>query len=511
MNTSQAIEKLDRYIRARYPVIVVLTHEEKRALDAIRGIALARNKNVYTWSLTDGLTGPDNRFDAESTRDLIAAFEQITASAANPVASLFVFRDAHGLVGDPVTVRYLRDVALAFEQSRHNLILLSPAFQIPFELEKTAAVLDWPLPDTDELERIVERVEGEIEDRISVRLNGGRETVVQAMRGLTAFEAESCLLSAIAATRELSEAVIPHIVKEKQQIIKKSGVLEFFDTDVTMSEVGGLPYIKRYAEITRKTFSAKAREKNVDPAKGVLLVGIPGTGKSLSAKAIAGGKMPLLRMDVGALMSSLVGGSESNTRLALKTAEAVAPAVLWLDEVEKGLSGVESSGRSDGGTTARVFGTILTWMQETTAPVYIVATANDVQSLKPEFLRRFDDIFFVDLPNQADRMEILAVHLNKRHIEAAIDMIKISEACWGMTGAEIEKVVKTAVRQAFYEERELTTADLIKAAGETIPICVTMKEQIDNLRGWAKNRAKLAAEPLEPKPTTEQISRTLDL
>ncbi|MDR3572841.1 MAG: AAA family ATPase [Anaerolineaceae bacterium] len=511
MNSTATLEKLDRYIRARYPIVAICSFEESRVLDAIDTIATKRGRIISTWTITTGLqnlsgTEPDN------TRDPVAALDVISDYAPDADPVLFVLKDLHNLTNDPVIVRYLRDIAAKFETSRHTLILLSPVFQVPADLEKTIAILDWPLPDVDELAAILKKCEQELPERIHVTLNGNREKVIQAMRGLTAFESSSVLLAAIAATGEMGESVIPHIIGEKRQIIRKSGVLEFYDADVNFNQVGGLENLKHYAEVKRHAFSKEAAAFGVDAPKGVLLVGIPGTGKSLSAKAIAGGQMPLLRMDIGALMGSLVGQSEANMRSALKVAEAIAPCVLWVDEIEKALGGIGGS-ESDGGTSMRVFGTLLTWMQETTAPVYVVATANDVRSLKPELLRRFDDIFWVDLPGLKDREEILSVHLTRRNqVTAGFDLEAISKATWGMTGAEIEKVVKTALEAAFFEGKSLTNTHLLRASSQIVPIMQTMGEKINELRSWSNGRAHEAGAPLDPKPEyAAKVDRTKDL
>lgn len=501
MNQTQAIEILSRYIRARYPVIAVLSHEETRVMAAARAVAESRKMRAVEWSITTGLVG--DGFDADSTRDPIPAVEAMLAAPAEP-ALLFVMRDLHGVLGsrdrgfDPVLTRYLRDAAARFSTCRHTLVLLAPSFQIPPDLEKTVVLIDWPLPDTDELAGVLGACERDLPEDFPITLNGGRERVIQALRGLTAFEAESVLLSGIVATRQLGDDIIPFIVAEKAQIIKKAGVLEYYDTDVTMSQVGGLPYLKRYAAETLDAFSQAAGEFGLDAPRGVLLVGIPGTGKSLAAKAIAGGQLPLLRMDVGALMGGLVGSSEGNMRAALKVAEAVAPCVLWIDELEKALS--SGGGELDGGTSQRVFGTLLTWMQEKTAPVYVVATANDIRSLKAELIRRFDDMIWVDLPNSNDRVEILRVHLAKRRQDPGrFDLLAAARATWGFSGGEIEKTVNAAMKRAWAGRAPLTTAHLIEAAGRVTPIAVTMEAQIKDLRSQART-ALPAGEPLEPRP-----------
>jgi SpoVK/Ycf46/Vps4 family AAA+-type ATPase len=350
---------------------------------------------------------------------------------------------------------------------------------------------------------LLERVVNTLPASVQVNLNGSREAVLKSLLGLTAFEAESVLLSGVAASGGLDESVISFVVKEKAQIIRRSGVLEFFDTSLTMKDVGGLGNLKRYANVKLGTFSEKAREYGLDPAKGVLLVGVPGTGKSLTAKAIAGGRFPLLRLDVGALMGSLVGQSESNMRQALQVAEAVSPCILWVDEIEKALGGI-NGGESDGGTTKRVFGTFLTWMSEKTAPVYIIATANDIRSLPAELFRagRFDDIYFVDLPNHEDRASILDVHLTKRGRQYTTEFAPVIKATWGMTGAEIEKVVTSALECAFLENRDIRLGDLMFGVSQVNPIAKTMKDQIDTLRNWARTRAHWAGTPLEQEPET---------
>ena len=265
-------------------------------------------------------------------------------------------------------------------------------------------------------------------------------------------------------------------------------------------------HFKEYAEIKRAAFSTEARNAGVDAPKGVLLVGVPGTGKSLVAKAMAGGKMPLLRMDFGALLAGLVGKSEENLRMALKVAEATSPCVLWIDEIEKALG---SGGELDGGTAVRMLGSLLTWMQETTAPVYVFATANNVQALKPELLRRFDDIIWVDLPCRADRLQVLNVHLNKRNRQIKMHEKKMEallDTMCGFSGAEIEKVVKSAIERVFAEKRDLSIDHLLIASKSIVPISVTMADQITMLRAWASTRAVPASEPLEQKPQSKKMT-----
>jgi len=510
---NDTLTRLDRYIRARYPLIALISHEETRVMTSLRSLAAQRGRWLYAWTITQGLVAPFPELagqEFESTQEPVAALDALRSYPEDAQPTIFVFKDLHPYLREPVIVRSLRDVSARFELSRHTLVMLSPDLAIPPELEKTAVVLDWPLPDETELAGILSQCERDLPERIPVTLNGNRQNVIQAMRGLTVFEASSVLLSAVAATSELSEEIIPHIVSEKKQIVRKSGVLEFFEADVTMDHVGGLPYLKRYAALKRSTFTEEARTDGVEPARGVLLLGLPGTGKSLTAKAIAGGQMPLLRMDVGALMNSALGGSEANARLAFKVAEAIAPCVLWIDEIEKALG--SQGGEHDGGTTMRVLGSILTFMQETKAPIYFVATANDVRSLRPELIGRFDDVIFCDLPNHRDRVEILSVHLRKRRRDPQdFDLQAVAAACWGCVGREIERLVKNSLETAHFAGEQLTTAHLLAAAARIIPLSATLEVQIGDLRAWAKSRAMLASDPIEPRPTPTAQSRTLDL
>jgi ATP-dependent 26S proteasome regulatory subunit len=517
--TATPIQQLDRYIRARYSIIGVVTHEERRVLEAVRKLA-ANKRRIVEWSLTRGFTTASDGLPSfpEESQEPLVALDYISTfdQDSDEKATLFVFKDLHNILSSDIKVlRYLRDIAVHFESRPHNVILISPILQTPADLDKDMVLIDWPLPAEQELTAILTEAEADLANKnVKLTLNGNRDQVIQAMLGLTETEARNTLSAAVVTTLELGPCVIPIIVKEKAQIIRKSGILEFYDTSITMNEVGGLQHLKEYAAIKRNAFSALARAAHVDAPKGVLLVGVPGTGKSLAAKAIAGGQMPLLRMDVGKLLGGgHVGEGEGNTRAALKVAEAVAPCVLWLDEIEKGMA--DNGGASDGGVMMRVFGTLLTWMQETTAPVYVVATANDVRSLRPELLRRFDDVLWVGLPDAKSRMEILKVHLDKRQVFtiSTPDLELVVAATWGFSGAEIEKVVKAAVEMAFFEQIDLTIDHLQTAAAKIVPISVTKKDQIDDLLSWAqKHGVRPAGDQLEPQPIkTPTAKRTIDI
>lgn len=531
MLNTKPLELLDRYIRVRYPIILIQSHEETRVMDGITHMLASHKQDdrvaereLATWSATEGFSiynweeeniqshkdfhphqppEPLLMYPEEAT-DCDEALRFIMENAEGLDPTAFVFRDLHPYMGDALTTRLLRDITIAFEASFHNLILVSPSWSsenIPPDLQKSIVVIDWPLPTNEELTAILLRCRDNLPKsaKVEVDLNGDTEAIVKALQGLTAFEASSALLSAISQTLRLDSSIIPHLIQEKAAIIRNSGHLEFYPPRVSMSDIGGLGKLKEYAAVKLAAFSQEAKEFGVEAPRGVLLVGIPGTGKSLSAKAIAGDIMPLLRMDIASLFGGILGQSETQVAQALKIAEAVSPCVLWIDEIEKALA--SGGGELDGGTSARVFGLILTWMQETTKPVYVIATANDVSRLRPELLRRFDDIFFVDLPPLEDRKNIFTIHLQKRSRQPKdFNLSVLARKAWRFTGAEIEKAVREALEMAYISGEELQDEHILKSIQNIVPLYDTMKEKLDALRNWANGRARIAGDKLEPEP-----------
>ncbi|MDH7570640.1 MAG: AAA family ATPase [Armatimonadota bacterium] len=455
---------------------------------------------VYSWTETEGLVNvatPDHR--DPSTRDPLRVLDAVLSEMHHAV---FVLKDYHCFLREHEVIRRLRDCVALLKRGSVNrtIILLSPVMVLPQELEKDITVVDFPLPSTEERAAILRAVEESLQRQGRAKVNldrGARERLLSAAQGLTASEMENALARAVIARQALDADTIPLILSEKKQIIRKSGVLEYFAPEEEFADIGGLDALKAWLRKRSDAFSERARAFGLPEPKGVLLVGVQGCGKSLSAKALAAlWRLPLLRMDVGRLFSGLVGASEENLRKAIRVAESLSPAILWIDELEKGFAGVASSNVSDAGTAARVFGTFITWLQEKKAPVFVVATANDVTQLPPEMVRqgRFDEVFFVDLPDREERRQILAIHLRKRNRRPAdFDLDRLADASEGFSGAELEQAVVAGLYDAFGEGRPLSTEDIAANLRETVPLSQMMSEQVNALRRWAQTRARWAS------------------
>jgi SpoVK/Ycf46/Vps4 family AAA+-type ATPase len=397
-------------------------------------------------------------------------------------------------------VRALRELAHALKSTYTTVVLLSPTLVIPPEIEKEVSVLDVPLPSYRDLVQLLKEIVGVLRQGGSAKVEltkDDADALIKAALGLTLSEAENAFAKAIAYDGKLSKDDVSRVLEEKRQVIRKSGLLEYFPTEERLANVGGLDLLKTWLGRRGAAFSEAARRFGLPEPKGLLLLGVQGCGKSLTAKAIAAQwRLPLLRLDMGRIFSGLVGSSEENLRRAIQVAESVAPVVLWIDEIEKGLSGIQGSAFGDGGVTARVAGTLLTWLQEKTAPVFVVATANRIEQLPPELLRkgRFDDIFFIDLPSAAERREILDIHVRRRGRDpGAHDLEALARRTAGFSGAEIEQAVISALYDAFAEGRELEPVHLARAIEEARPLSVTMSEEIDRLRDWSRTRTRAAS------------------
>ncbi len=506
--SNPAEHELETLIRARYPIIYVVSWEEKRVEDALMAIARERGKKLHSWTITQGFAGATAQRDT-TTRDPLAALDFIIRSQDQ---AIFLLKDFHAFITDFNVTRRLRDLTALLKNSYKNLVILSPTLKLPSELEKEISVLDFGLPSYDELGKLLDDIVRSVKDTpgISTALTPlDREHVLKAAQGLTSMEAENVFAKSLVEKRAFDVDVV---LSEKEQIIRKSGILEYFPASEKFANVGGLDLLKEWMEKRTASFSDKARDFGLPEPKGILLIGVQGCGKSLSAKAIGSlWRLPLLRLDIGKVFAGLVGASEENMRKAIRVAESVAPCILWLDELEKGLSGASGSGSSDGGVTARVFSTFLTWLQEKTVPVFVVCTANQVEVLPPELLRkgRFDEIFFIDLPSAGERSDIFKIHLrkkNRKHEE--FDLKALAEATPGFSGAEIEQVVVESMYDAFDEDRDICTDDIVEAASATVPLSMTMREKISYLRDWAETRARKASSA-PPESVEEQTAAFL--
>lgn len=492
MALSRVDNEISTLIRARYPIIYIVSWEERRVEVALREMALP-SKQVYVWSITTGLQPQPPTGQLATT--ILSTLEYIDRSEEE---AIFILKDLHSGIADPIITRRLRDMAADIKNSRKTIVILAPVLRLPPELEKDISVVDYDLPSYADLNSLLDLIIDKMKRdgaQVDTSLTEEqREQVIKAAQGLTLTEAENVFARSLVETRRFDVEII---VKEKEQIVRKSGLLEYYPANEKFSDVGGLAKLKDWLVKRGSGFTEKARAFGLPDPKGILLLGVQGCGKSLSAKAVGAlWGLPILRLDVGKIFSGIVGSSEQNVRRAIRVTESVAPVVLWMDEMEKGFAGVQSSPLSDAGTTSRVFGTFITWLQEKTAAVFVVATANDITQLPPELLRkgRFDEIFFVDLPSEAERREIFSIHLLKRKRDLdAFDLDALAASSDGFSGAEIEQAVVSALFDAFADGRDVTNEDVVKSLKASVPISVTMAEQIADLRLWAEKRARPAS------------------
>jgi ATP-dependent 26S proteasome regulatory subunit len=497
--------ELEALIRARYPLLYVMSWEEQRVMREVSVIAERLQKKVFEWTTTRGLAryrsqlNPGQVEGIRGTKDPVLALRTVL-DEGDP--ALFVFKDLHLHLRESAVRRALRDLAEWLPHTRSSVLLLSPVMEIPPELEKDLTVIDYPLPDPLEIAQLLENFSQDIADNASFTVEAtmeGRERLVEAALGLTLKEAENVFAKTLVLTSRLTTDELTIIQAEKKQIIRKSGLLDYIESDEVLENVGGLEHLKGWLRQRRDAFGERARRFGLPAPKGVLFVGVQGCGKSLCAKAVANQwNLPLLRLDAGAVFSEYVGQSESNMRRAIKVAESISPVLLWIDEIDKGFAGMASAGANDSGTTARVFASFITWMQEKTSPVFVIATANNVENLPAELLRkgRFDEIFFVDLPSEKERRAIVRIHATRRRMNFSDDDIAVLAAeTEGFSGAEIEQSIVAAMFDAFENEGRVDRERMLRAIRETFPLSRTMREQIAQRRAWAEGRARLASAP----------------
>lgn len=505
------ILQLTRLFRARFPYIYLTTYEEERAISLIKKISSSEKfvkipRDVYVWTQTRGFLLDGKIIEGTNLPDKAIDFiKKVEKNAIFIMCDFHVYFGIKGRNTDHNVVRNLRDIVdtLKTQKFRKNVIFLSSELVIPDTMSKEITVLDMPLPTLEEIKSKFDKMIIQNSQIDTSELSAeDQEKLCKAALGLTLQEAENAFALSMVNDGKVTKDDLETILSEKMQVIKKTGILEYINSEYNINDIGGLENLKSWLLKRNNSWSESAKKYCLPSPKGVLITGVPGCGKSLTAKATSAiWQLPLLKLDFGKIFSGLVGSSEENMRKALKTAEAVAPSILWVDEIEKSLSGVNSNG--DSGTSSRIFGTFLNWMQDKTKPVFVIATANNISCLPPELLRkgRFDEIFFVDMPTEAEREEIFKLHLKKRLKNKSVSgKIKVdSSLCKelagmteGFVGAEIEQVVIDALYEAFFNNRELLFEDLVNAVKNVVPLSVTQKEQIIALRSWANVRAVTA-------------------
>ncbi len=553
----EGIRKTEQYLtnlfKARFSFVYIPTWEEIRVIELITKIAnntkvIKSKRDVFIWSATEGLKknieeGQEkvNINNAENPTEALNYIDSYNKPA------IMILKDVHPLLGiqgrnaDYGFIRKIRDIAGSLKNAEYskNVVILAPTLVLPNDLQKDITVVDFDLPTLEELKGLLnEMIEQNEGSGIKIKLSEtDKEQLCKAAQGLTLQEAENAFARAMVTKGQLTVKELDIILEEKCQVIKKTGILEFINTTVNIDDVGGLENMKKWLSKRNNSWLGSAqKDYNLPAPKGVLITGIAGCGKSMTAKAMSAmWQLPLLRLDIGKIFSGLIGSSEENMRKAIQTAEAVAPSILWIDEIEKGFGG-SSGGEMDGGTTSRVFGTFLTWMNEKTKPVFVIATANNISRLPAEMLRkgRFDEIFFVDLPTINERKIIFKLHLEKRlygskskDFAITDDLLnRLAQATEGFGGSEIEQAVVSALFEAFSENRTLQEKDLFKVIENTVPLSTTQSEQILAIREWANERAvaatahdenynyvpeeneETAKKKEKAKKTTETIKRT---
>ncbi|MEG3903293.1 AAA family ATPase [Microcoleus sp. B4-C5] len=489
------VKRLDLMIRARYSLLYIVGAEEEPVEAVIAQVALQVTppRRVLFWDLVRGWE--DN---GSGKGSVMAALDRVSKTAVEEY-TIFVLRDLHPTLKYPYSeksapvVRELRNLTRELKRSKKTIVLTSHTLELPEELKEEVTVIDFPLPNVQEIDSLISHV---VEKPQQLQVSGlAREQLVKACQGLSRARIGRVLAKALAAKQQINESDIDGVLEEKQQAIRQTGILEFFNSRESLKSVGGLENLKQWVKMRQDAFTDEARRYGIPNPKGVLLVGIQGTGKSLSAKTIASEwRLPLLRLDTGRLFGGVVGESESRVRQMIQLAEAIAPCVLWIDEIDKAFGNIISGSDGDSGTSRRVFGSLITWMQEKTSPVFIVATANNVRILPAELLRkgRFDEIFFLNLPSESERQDIFKVHLQRLRPTRLreFDLGVLAKRAENFSGAEIEQVVIDGLYRAFGtfvngQRRDLMTEDILRSIEDTVPLAAIARSQIEDLKRWA--------------------------
>jgi len=551
---SDGLDRLKVLINSSTPIVVMETAEEMRAVSMVRSACTQLNMATFEWSIADGLVHSGSNAPAEArtslarpdptatvwnqnsrlaqaktslspssgeahrlTRAIMTSMgPEATAAAAGgsiyntrePVQALanmesmtveavFILKDFHRHMDDPVVVRRLRDVGQKFSANRRTVVITAPEISVPAELTTLVEYFDLPLPDRDRLHDIVKETFTRLSKPYTLKLQldaAGVDAMSANLRGLTEEEAERAISQALVTRYALCPETITDVLEAKKQLLRHSGMLEFVDALDNMASVGGLENLKHWLAQRRGAWEDSAREFGLEPPRGMIILGVQGCGKSLCARAVAGEwKLPLVKFDTSAVYDKYIGETEKRIRKVFQVAEGLAPCVLWIDELEKVFAGSgPDSASADAGVSSRLLASFLSWMQDKKAPVFVAATCNNVTVLPPELIRkgRFDELFFVDLPNQAERKQIFSIQLAKRKRNPAeFDLEKAAAAAKGYSGAEIDAAVQGALYAAYSEKKPLNTQSLVDALTQTVPLSTTRAEEIAALREWAQTRA----------------------
>lgn len=486
--------RFEQLLRARHPCIAVTTFEEAYALEAVRHAALNQGRTLWIWSIIGGVRNgllADMPPIPETEHPAAGLFHLLQQATPQTV---YIVLDLVGHLRDERTLRVLRDLIAKLERNGNTLVMIDPSDAIPAVVQSVVTRFEISLPDEKELDGLVRETLREINAEKPLNISIARstfKTIVKNLLGLTRRQARRVIADCIGDDAQFNETDLNTVLARKRQMLCGGGLLEFIETPTDLADVGGLERLKQWLARREGVFTQEAKSFGLQEPRGILLLGVQGAGKSLCAKAIATGwHKPLLRMDVGALYDRYIGESEKRLRDTLRQAEAMAPIVLWIDEIEKAFASAASRS-TDGGLSQRMFATLLTWMQEHRAAVFLVATANDIEALPPELLRkgRFDEIFFVDLPADAARRQIFSIHLRKRGRKPeAFDMDALTAASAGFSGAEIEQAIVSALHDSYAEKADLNTLRLVESLQASPPLSITMAERVQSLRAWAQGR-----------------------
>src|SRR5215469_5031346 len=523
----ETLERLKVLIDSSTPIVVMETVEEMRAVRMVRAASSALNLASFEWTIASGLArcGSDSAVDlaitsgvlppggysghlpdADNAKALYNSREpaQMLANLeALSVEAAFILKDLHRHMDDPVVVRRLRDVGQKFATNRRTVILTAPKISIPPELASLVEFLELPLPDRQRLRQIIDEVLVRISKTHTLQRRleaAGLDAMAENLRGLTEEEAERTISQALVARYALCPEIVTDVLDAKKDLLKRSEMLDFVEASNALADVGGLDNLKRFLAQRRGSWEAQARDFGLDPPRGVIILGVQGCGKSMCARAIAGEwKLPLVKFDTAAVYDKYIGETEKRIQKVFQVAEGLAPCVLWIDELEKVFAGSgPDSASADAGVSSRLLASFLSWMQDRKAPVFVAATCNNVTVLPPELIRkgRFDELFFVDLPNQAERQQILSIQAAKRKRNAAgFDVREVAAAARAYPGAELEALVQTALYAAYSQKQQLTTQHLLAAIQATVPLSTTRAEETEALREWAEKRAVPASLP----------------